>query len=49
MSLSYDVYTEKKKYCTVCGCIMLPTHDGDICECCLDELYDSDPGEDIEE
>lgn len=43
--MSCENFAKKKKYCTVCGCIMLPTHDGDICECCLDELYDSDPGE----
>ena len=35
----------KKKYCTMCGCIMDKNHAGDICECCLDELYESDPGE----
>ena len=33
-----------KKYCTMCGCIMDENHDGDICEVCLDELYESDPG-----
>lgn len=35
-----------KKYCSMCGCIMDPKHDGEICEVCLDELYESDPGED---
>ena len=39
----------KKKYCTMCGCIMDKNHAGDICECCLDELYESDPGEVINE
>lgn len=34
-----------KKYCSYCGCIMDQKHDGDICECCLDDLYESDPGE----
>lgn len=34
-----------KKYCSICGCIMDQSHDGDICEVCLDELYESDPGE----
>lgn len=38
-----------KKYCTRCGCIMDQNHDGDICEVCLDELYESDPGEDESE
>ena len=33
------------KYCIECGCIMPDTHDGDICECCLDELSESDPGD----
>lgn len=26
------------KYCIECGCIMPDTHDGDICECCLDDM-----------
>lgn len=34
-----------KKHCTFCGCLMDANHDGDICEVCLDELYESDPGE----
>ena len=25
------------KYCIECGCIMPDDHDGDMCECCLDE------------
>lgn len=37
-----------KKYCSMCGCIMDQKHDGDICEVCLDELYESDPGENAE-
>ena len=47
MGVLYDTYmsAKNKKYCTKCGCIMDPKHDGDICECCLDELYESDPGE----
>lgn len=36
----------RKKYCSYCGCIMDQKHDGDVCECCLDDLYESDPGED---
>lgn len=35
-----------KKYCVYCGCIMDQNHDGDICEVCLDDLHESDPGED---
>ena len=38
-----------KKYCTMCGCIMDEKHDGDICEVCLDELYESEPGEGLYE
>ena len=33
------------KYCIECGCIMPDDHEGDICECCLDELLESDPGD----
>ena len=25
------------KYCVDCGCIMPDNHDGDFCECCLDD------------
>ena len=38
-----------KKYCSYCGCIMDQNHDGDICEVCLDDLYESDPGEEVED
>ena len=34
-----------KKYCIMCGCIMDQKHPEDICEVCLDDLYESDPGE----
>lgn len=34
-----------KKHCSICGCIMIPGTESDICVCCLDELYESDPGE----
>ena len=30
------------KYCKMCGCIMDDQHDGDICECCVEDM---DPGE----
>lgn len=36
------LYEATKKRCTMCGCILFG--ESDICECCLDELYDSDPG-----
>lgn len=36
---------KNKKRCTFCGCYMDANHEGDICECCLDELYESDPGD----
>lgn len=38
-----------KKYCVYCGCIMDQNHDGDICEVCLDDLHESDPGEEVDE
>ena len=28
------------KYCKMCGCIMEDDHDGEICECCLDDMTD---------
>lgn len=27
------------KNCKQCGCHMPDNHDGDICECCLDDMY----------
>lgn len=36
------------KHCIMCGCLMDNDHEGDICECCLDDLYESDPGENSE-
>lgn len=47
MGVLYDLVIQQKKYCIKCGCIMDPKHDGDICDCCLDELYESDPGEEV--
>lgn len=52
MGIFYDLYSgvRRKKRCTMCGCILYDHSDSDICECCIDALYDSDPGEeDIEE
>lgn len=37
------------KHCKMCGCIMDERHESDICECCLDDLYGSDPGEEVED
>ena len=39
----------KKKLCMLCGCILHPDSESDICECCLDELYESDPGRSVED
>lgn len=30
------------KYCELCGCIMDDDHDGNICECCLDDMKEED-------
>lgn len=43
MGILYDIIT--KKICPRCGCIMSPDSDSDICECCQDELKESDPEE----
>lgn len=47
MGFLYDMYlgVQKKKRCTMCGCILFDDSDSDICEVCVDELYESDPGE----
>ena len=37
------------KQCTMCGCLMDADHEDDLCECCLDDLYESDPGEVLDE
>lgn len=34
------------KECKCCGCLMDDRHEGDVCECCLDDM---DPGENVEE
>lgn len=46
MGIFYELYT-KKKYCTLCGCIQFPDSESDICEICLDELYESEPREGV--
>ena len=45
MGFFNDVLARSKKHCTFCGCNMYEDSESDICECCLDELYESDPGE----
>lgn len=48
MGLFYEFFGRgKKKHCTICGCIMYPDSESDICEICVDELYKSDPGEEV--
>lgn len=48
MGLLYNILNKNKKRCTICDCHMYSDSDSDICEVCLDELYNSDPG-DLEE
>ena len=33
---------DSMKYCKLCGCIMSDNHDGDICECCLDDMREEE-------
>ena len=44
MGILYDLFGRTKR-CTVCGCHMFQDSDSDICEVCVDELLESDPGE----
>ena len=30
------------KYCDICGVIMDDSHERNICECCIDDLSDTD-------
>lgn len=50
MGVLFDTYRSaaNKKRCTVCGCLMDGNHDGDVCEVCIDELFKSDPGEEVD-
>ena len=32
----------KKKRCMICGCIMYDNTDSLICECCLDDMTESE-------
>ena len=45
MGILYDLFTRSKKRCERCGCILEPDSDFDICEVCLDDLLESNPGE----
>lgn len=45
MGILYDLLSRSKKRCTMCGCHMYDDSDSDICEVCVDELLESDPGE----
>ena len=44
MGVLYETYqsTKNKKRCTVCGCLMDDKHDGDVCECCKDDMNDQE-------
>lgn len=44
MGLLYDLFGRTKR-CTMCGCHIFADSDSDICDVCIDELYESDPGE----
>lgn len=49
MGIFYDLfYRGHKKRCTICDCHLYDNSDSDICECCLDELYNSCPREEEE-
>ena len=48
MGILYDIFGRTKKRCTICGCHMYDDSDSDICEVCVDELYESDPGEPVD-
>lgn len=47
MGILYDILT--KKICPRCGCIMSPDSELNVCECCLDELFENDNEEVINE
>lgn len=49
MGLLYDLHTKKKKYCHICGCILDYNEEANICECCLDDIGSSNPGEEEKE
>lgn len=43
MGLFAEIFSKKR--CSICGCYMYSDSESDMCEICVDELYDSDPGE----
>lgn len=38
MGILWDLYSKRKKRCTVCGCILYADSESDICECCVDDM-----------
>lgn len=40
MGLLYNAWlnAKRKKRCTMCGCIMYPDSESDICECCVSDM-----------
>lgn len=38
-----------KPRCAVCGCILEPDSEFDICECCLDDLLENAPKKEDDE
>lgn len=38
-----------KKECILCGILMDEKHEGDICECCLDDIEEGVLDEEVEE
>jgi len=30
----------EKKRCVICGCNLYPNSEFDICDCCLDDIYE---------
>ena len=33
--------------CIMCRCKLTSSYEGNICDCCLDDLYDSDPEKEV--
>lgn len=48
MGFFYDILARSKKRRIMYGCHMYDDSDSDICEVCVDELYESNPGEEEE-
>ena len=40
-----DKFMKNRKRCILCGCIMGDKHDGDVCECCKDDMEDREDEE----